>query len=130
MSALAIPVEEKSVVAQGLEAFGVTQYVCSLHFMPIKVSRDYRTKMQGGYSTTYNLAAVQDTKARPFVLSVLDAYQRVYQGADRLPKWANTPILALDIAKDIVNVATGSGDPSADLVRPAVWISQASRVPR
>lgn len=119
--------EEQSIVFDQLSNFGRRVSVCSVHFMPVREERDYKTKANGGYRTTYYLAAVKDKNSPPSVLTVLDGFQRVFRGTDDYGhrSYSQEPEPAINIARDIVRVATGAGPDDMDSDRPAIWISKA-----
>jgi hypothetical protein len=130
MSTQPIVLEQESVVTATMSQFGVPVAVCSLHYMPVKEGRDYRTRVNGPYQTNYQIPAVKTKDDHPAILVVLDAQQRKYRGFEETPRYSPDNIPAMDIAKDLVNVATGGSPGGPDDIRPAVWISSAPKFPR
>lgn len=124
----------QSIVTAAFEQFGRPVYVCSLHYMPVRERRDYRTRIGGGPWTDYALDAVTDPNGRPSVCVILDGFQRRFQGTSDTTgqkRYSNEPWPAKEIAEDIVRAATGTGPAGPeDTLHPAIWISQAPRVPR
>lgn len=125
-------VQEQSVVAAGLEQFNKPHFLFSVHYMAIKEERDYKTKVRGAYRTVYPLARVAKKGDRPSMLVVKDGYQRVFRRTDTQTgkrMFGDEPEYAKHIAHDIVRVATGTDSSDESAQRPAVWISQATRLP-
>lgn len=127
---LAVPPEEQGIVAASLAEFGQRIPVVSLHFMPVKEVRMYRTKVNENYRHEYFIPAVPTRDSHPEILYVLDAHQMEFRGSDRLPKYSPETIRAIHIAEDIVHAATGAKSLGPDDIRPAVWITKVQKLPR
>lgn len=129
-SVLEREIQEPSVVAAGMEQFNIPYFLFSVHYMPLREERDYRTRVNGGYRTSYQMAAVEKRGDRPSMLLVKDGYQRIYIGADSQTgrkRYEPKAESAGNIARDIVQVATGA-EPGA-IGKPAVWVSKATKLP-
>lgn len=112
--------------------FGRLIAVASYHFRPVRETRDYKTKQDGTYNTTYRINACLDKDGPPEMLTVTDGYQRVFGGTDDYGnrKNSNEPEPAINIANDIVNAATGAKHSDASYHGAAVWIVAAQKFPQ
>lgn len=137
------PGEDEGIVAQSLVAYGNRFAVCSMHFgtidgraereFSVKEERRFRVKTTEGYRHVYKIPGVKSIDDHPEILWVTDAFEKKYSGSDPQGRkeYADSPVLAKHIARDIVHAGSGSSaDSGPGDVHPAFWISTAKVLPR
>jgi len=125
--------DQESIVARTLAQYGVLRPLLSYHFMEVKRTRNFKTELNGNFTTNYVWPATKDLNGPPSMVIVRDGLQKLFTGTDpssRKKSYVDQPWAALDIARDLLKNNTGSHENSPSHDGPAFWISKATVFPR
>ena len=120
----------QSIVSAAMQQYGTPIAVCSYHFKPVERKRRYKTKLQGGFQSTWKWTAAKSLDGPPEMEIVLDGYQKRFIGSDEMTgrkNWVDEPWAATLIAKDLVRSVTGSSNDVHD--GPAFWACKTRTFP-